>query len=544
MPGLAILAAMSVLALSVGPTRTTAQDRAATPDAAPPDRQAVETEPPETEPPDDDASRSRSAPRPSDRRLTGWQAAFERLGRDMPVGRDVVVGHVEGGKGPYLPDAEQGSFRRVRFLARSGPSDKFGHATATARLAYGSGGLATGVRVVHCFQSDDWLTDGYLKLGQAQPPARDAPRLFNHSWIGRSAPYATNVLRRVDYAIDAYDVVMCVGVDNGSNSSVPELLASAYNVIAVGTAKNGGASSGGYTRIEEPGRCKPDIVGPRGLTSFTTPMVTGACAILLEAADTLDTPRLAQAPESEASGGGGAGGNGAESSSAGRGSGRLASRAEVVKAALLAGAVRGAGWRPEPGRPLDEFLGAGVLNIDRSLLVMQAGREAAGRLSRRAGWDFATIGVGETARYRFETLEPLGPTQAVLTWHRRIDGRTGTSPVDGRRLWLDMPRLANLDLRLIQLDEAGRRHVAAESASEIDNVELLHLPALEPGRYVLEVTRRDDGLDEAWDYALAWLIERPSDTEASSNNADATTAPGASDAAAPSDAAGRSPTPR
>src|SRR5690606_1735666 len=125
----------------------------------------------------------------------------------------------------------------------------------------------------------------------AEPPVDDGIRLFNHSWIGGASSAAPHILRRIDWVIDERDAIMCVGVNNERTSAVPVLLASSYNAIAVGTARGNGNSSGGYTTYEGVGRCKPDLVGPRGLTSFATPSVTACCAILMERAAGADDER-------------------------------------------------------------------------------------------------------------------------------------------------------------------------------------------------------------------------------------------------------------
>src|SRR5204862_3877198 len=63
---------------------------------------------------------------------------------------------------------------------------------------------------------------------------------------------------------------------NGGSVQSPS---TAYNGISVGAF--GGSSSVGPTLN---GRCKPDLTAPEGLTSFSTPQVAGAAAILLQAA--------------------------------------------------------------------------------------------------------------------------------------------------------------------------------------------------------------------------------------------------------------------
>jgi subtilase family protein len=422
---------------------------------------------------------------PSLHYLTGILDARARLGKQVPTGRGITLGHVEVGPGQYMPNIKEPRFKAVTFVKRSGASKVSGHATSTARVIYGINGLAPGVSVVHCYDSRDWMTEGYLNAGSTTPPIVGPIRVFTHSWVSDS-PGAADVLRRTDWLIDTQDTLVVVGVNNGANTPVPYLLATAYNVIAVGTAQRGG-SSGGYTRIETPGRCKPDIVGPRGLTSFTTPAVAAIAARLLQAADEMTQHA------------------------------HRAGKAELIKAVLLTGAVKPDGWQPQPGKPLDEHLGAGVVNFDHSLQVLQAGPADPGRLPKRMGWDFRQIDPNQTRAYSFQLAADMGETSITLVWNRRVASLSlgaaedeaggtsgGTTGVGG---WLGLPRTADLNLRLVYIDDAGDERDLAVSNSRIDNVEHLYLKTLSPGRYRLEVTRRAGTYDEPWDYALAWRVE-------------------------------------
>jgi len=410
----------------------------------------------------------------------GLRAARSRLGPQMPTGRGVVAAHVEGEKGAYAPKGGR-AFGDTAIVAKSGPSEPFGHATHTARTLYGSNGLAPGVRVVHAFAVNHWLSGGYLRTGSGQPPKQTRVRLVNHSWVGNPGRKARPVLRRVDYQADAGNVVMCAGVNNGRDSKVPHILSSAYNAIVVGTAD--GSSSGGYTRIETKGRCKPDVAAPAGTTSEATAVMTAMAARLLEAGER----RAANADSGPAS---------------------AATRAEVIKALLLAGATKPAGWQPESDKPLDNRLGAGVVQIDHSLALMEQGPEGPGRLGRRYGWDFRGLEPGQRRVYRFELHEAMGEISLVLNWHRRVDGTSGRFRFGDSDEWSYAAALANFDLRLVRLRPDGTREPVAASTSAIDNVEHIYQPKLKAGRYRLIVERREDGYVNPWEYALAWRIER------------------------------------
>jgi len=421
----------------------------------------------------------------SSRQQIGLIAAHRRLQGELPTGWGVPLGQVEGGKNQYMPNITKREFRGITFASRSGESEPFTHANVTGSVMYGTDGLAPGIQTVHNFASQPWLTDGYLRTGTPRPPKHGKLRLFNHSWIADPPRKpAAAVLRRVDYQIDEQGVVMCVGVDNGKDARVPHLLASGYNVIAVGAAE--GDSSGGYTRVETKGRCKPELIAPKKLTSFATPMVTACAARLLEQGDTLE--KQSEAGEVAAH----------------------ATRPEVIKAVLLAGATKPEGWAPEKGKPLDSHLGAGMVNFNHALAIHAAGGSEPGRIRRSANWDYRPIEATRSRVYRFELNETLGPGSFLLTWHRQVAGmdRDGSYSFRTTKGFSSAARLANFDLKLIRLKRDGSRHVMAESASDIDNVEHIYQKQLKPGRYRLQVKRRADGYTGDWPYALAWRMER------------------------------------
>ena len=421
-----------------------------------------------------DASRKPSVPQ-----LVGIEAIERELGRNAPVGRGVPMGHVEGKTGDYLPDLKQPRFRGVGMTPQSGASKVNRHAQATAKKIYGRHGLAPGVNDVHFYTTTHWLGKGIIKTASDLPPDSGGRRVFTHSWIGHGSSGAANTLRRIDYLIDEQDVIMAVGVNNRFKSKVPALLASAYNVIAVGVTS--GNSSGKYTRFEGAGRCKPDIVAPQKLTSFSTPVVASIAARLLETAD-----RMEHVP--------------------------AADRSEVIKAVLMAGAEKPEGWQPQPGKPLDEHLGAGSVRFDNSYRILTTGPIGPGRVSNRYGWDFQSITNDEEASYGFDTVDPYRDVSVMLVWNRRIDGRQVTDLFTRKTRWLDQPRLADFDLRLLRLNDQGNMETVEASASRVDNVEHIYLKHLPPGRYVIEVNRHDT-LSEKWDYSIAWRFEESASPE-------------------------------
>jgi hypothetical protein len=413
----------------------------------------------------------------------GLKAAKQRYGANLPTGRGIVVGQVEGLRNRYLPNVTKDKFQGVRFVRRSGESKPFGHANYSGGLIYGRNGFAPGVTEVHAFASQHWLGEAYLRTDSDQPPRESKADVFNHSWIANAGGDSIPALRRVDYQIDQRGVVMCAGVNNGADTSVPHLMTSAYNVIAVGV--DNGKSSGGYTQIEGKGRCKPELVAPHHKTSFSTPIVTACAARLLETARKIAEGR----DDHEA--------------------GAKATRPEVIKVVLLTGATKPGDWSAEANKPLDEHYGAGVVHLERSLRILATEPTGPGKLERSSGWDYRSIGAKQSRTYKFTVNRPLGELSLTITWHRKVDGLSGRFREDQAAGWSYATGLANFDLELIRLNSNGTPHTVASSTTEIDNVEHIYRDGLEPGRYRIKVTRKADGLSGDWPYALAWHAERP-----------------------------------
>lgn len=416
------------------------------------------------------------SPRAMLRRWSGIERLDQLLGNVSPRGKGVVVAHVEGGRGDYMPQHRAHEFRNVEFQALSGRSRISRHADVTAHIIYGTEGLAPGVAHVRCMAVEDFVGPQFLRCQSSYPPARHDIRLYNHSWAARRPVAFGDLLRRVDYVIDEHDVIMVCGVDNGRDSEVPPALASAHNLIAVGDWE--GDSSGGYTLVEGPGRCKPDIVAPGGRTSYGTAVVSAVAARLLEGVGR----QLGRRPD--------------------------VAHSEVVKAVLLAGATKPEGWQPAPGRPLDARLGAGCVDLERSYAMLTAPAPRGAWLRAPYGWHFAAVGPGDRHIYRFSAVTPFMETSLVLVWHRRIIGRTEPDHRRGVMVWRTEAAEADLDLALHRQDEEGHWRLVADSASAIDNVEHIHLAALDKGTFLIVVSRNDDR-PENWEYAMAWRLEKP-----------------------------------
>lgn len=413
----------------------------------------------------------------------GHTALLERLGSEAPTGAGVVVGQVEVPDPGYGPNQTNGDFAGVSFIERSGVAGTSSHATQVATNFYGtSDSPAPGIDTVNLWDVNDFIGSGFLRIGTSQTPTPPPGglKVFNHSWIGEFPNAASNIeaLRRADYSANTFRTLWIVGVNNGAASQNNPLLAGMYHGISVGLANGNHASDDTATGLDGPGRMKPEIVAPADFSSFSTPLVGATAALLLETIETV--PELAS----------------------NTGVGQI----HVLKAIILAGAVRDEDWSNEPStsgaergvtaRPIDPIFGAGLVNVDRAHRIL-TGLEQNGESEVPSaptvigpGFDFESMSVGETLWHRFALEEAADEVSIVATWNRFVPSLFQSSS------------LADLDLELFSVDGAdlvplrgadpgvfASGNVASESG--VDNIELIHLRGLAAGDYVLRITRTD-----------------------------------------------------
>ena len=152
------------------------------------------------------------------------------------------------------------------------------------------------------------------------------------------------------------------------------------------------------------------------------------------------------------------------------------------------------------------------MNVNRALSIMENGPIEPGPITSASGWAYPVLKQGETASFTLTPAADLGRVTVTAVWNRRIDGRIARlrNKETGESLlaWLDGPRLADFDLRLIRVGGDGAEEIVAASESRIDNVEHLYLPTLPAGDYRVELTRQpDDTPDETYEVALTWIID-------------------------------------
>ncbi|MDK1032119.1 MAG: PEP-CTERM sorting domain-containing protein [Planctomycetia bacterium] len=401
------------------------------------------------------------------------------LGAAVPTGAGVDVSQVEAedpeDSGNYAPDASNAQFTSPNktFTLMSGASGTSNHATTVGRNFYGkTTSISPGILIIDNWLAGDWLFSGFLKTGSSDEPAVETRRIQNSSWIGSSA--SEDALRRFDYTINRDNYVAVVALNNGSGTSIPALLAHNYNGITVG--RSDGNHSRGTTTFDVSGRVKPDIVAPRTATSYATPVVGAAAALLLETVD--NNASLANAGNSEA-----------------------------IKAILMAGATKDEfpGWDRTTTRPLDEIYGAGELNIYNSYHILVAGEQEASVVQDvdAIGWvfDATPADTADKLYYFFEVDagESISDFSVILAWNRIItDGQPG-----GANWGSPDASLADLDLKLYDATGFTLGSLLDSSLSDVDNVEHIFQELLGSGRYALEISSDTANMD----FAIAWVPE-------------------------------------
>lgn len=405
------------------------------------------------------------------------------LGSAMPTGTGISISQVEAQEAStnYRPDTTVFSGKDFVF-GSGGSTGSSGHATTVGRYLYGPDGTAPNAgraadsASIASYEVNGWLQADFLRFGSNQAPFTENRHIQNHSWIG-SADDATNdteILRRADLVATRDNVVMVYGLNN-SVGSVPSLMSSAYNGIAVG--RSDGNHSWGTTTVDGSGRIKPDLVVPTTATSWSTAVVSGAAAMLLEVAE--NTPALGNA-----------------------------ARHEVVKALLMNGATKdepefNGNWNRTTTVPLDPVYGAGELNVQRSYHNLMAGQQVASAVSMAGldGWDLGTAAQATAQTYFFEVPENyLATMTATLAWDRLVGVSTsGNGPFATISF---SSTLANMDLALYAADGFALGSLLDESISTVDNVEHLFFENLVAGTYALVVST--DAVGDGQEYGFAW----------------------------------------
>jgi hypothetical protein len=345
-----------------------------------------------------------------------------------------------------------------------------GHADAVAGNFYGTLiGVAPGVQHVDNYDANYFYNS---IVGSLLPPAIDG-KIVNQSFIFGPLPVSQQQTVDTDYDNYAvqYNTLFISGAGNGGAVSAP---ATCYNGIGVG-AYNAASGESSVGPTIDNGRSKPDITAPDGATSFSTPIVSGAAAVLLQAGLRGD-------------GGGGTVTN-------------AASDIRTLKALLLNGAVKPSNWTHTATAPLDTLYGAGILNVFNSYKQLAAGKHAfiesiltttntahppganGANVASLSGWDnnsIASTSSKDRVNHYYFNLPSASAKNFTLTstlvWNRAANASAAK----------------NLDLFLY---DASNSNLVASSVSAVDNVEHIFIPTLPAGRYDLQVLKKG-GLTE------------------------------------------------
>jgi hypothetical protein len=282
-------------------------------------------------------------------------------------------------------------------------------------------------------------------------------------------------------------------------------MGSSFNAIAVGLS-NGNSAHGSYPLATTPStpyasgsRTRPDLVAPAGATSWATPMVASAAALLVaeghQGGNTLATDPLVTFTTNR---------NGDTIYNA--------ERSEVVKAALMAGASRTSpnltnGYTVNTANGLNNIYGAGQLNISNSYHIIAASEQNScednpaglGEISA-VGFDYdpyfgGANGSNTTGSYVFNTLTD-GTLSASLAWNLAVTGETANG-------FDTTATLYNLGLYLYDLTSSSE---LAYAASLVDNTENIWWTSLEANHQYMIQVQAEMQSEFLWDYALAWHI--------------------------------------
>lgn len=384
---------------------------------------------------------------------------------NLPTGSGVSVTQVEAPEATnaYMPNIADTQFNGKIITDASAGGLTSGHATTVAKNLYGNTtSMAPGITDIDIYEANDWINSGWYS---GTPPTENNP-LQNHSWVNWFQN--SNAPIRMDYAVNRDGFLPIAGLYNSDYgaqnkpSDIPDTYGSMYNGITVGVSD--GTHRYGTTAYDGTGRVKPEIVAPNSYTSFATPYVTAAAAMLIESA----------------------------------GADAAAKDQLTLKSMLLAGADKSisANWDQTTARPIDEVYGAGELDIYESYFIQQGGRQSAGSTIDERGWNLSSVSNSSSEVYTINVPAgfELRNLSTLITWNRDVT-RTARGPNVNYT-----SSLANLSLSLTG-------NVSQTSDSSVDNIEHIwrdSSSALTTGSYTLTVASASF---TATEYAIAWRSE-------------------------------------
>ncbi len=479
-------------------------------------------------------------------------------------GKGMSVGQVESSVGAasytsfqYEPNPQNTNpSAYFTFRSDNGASTSFSaasyswHADNVANIFYGStSGVAPGVSNVYVYETGDFANLFVF----AQRPLTGSNGIAagtNPEVVNQSFEYVNEPLDLITYIDNAWDnyaaannTLFVTAVGDGGSQTTSTTPASSinepaddYNGIAV--AAYGGGTGVGPTYD---GRSKPDITAPGSYTSYSTPVVSGIATLMVQAAQGTDLSAPVGLDASNAA-----------IVAQGTTAYTAATDIRTVKALLLNGAVKPAGWTnsytvnngtytyhavsANAITPLDPRYGSGVVNAYNSYENLAGGEHnysavdsaviaslptvtsvppvsfsgsytqtvSSANPTTMEGWNLATIAAGTTCNsvenYDFSlpgTSANAWDLTATLTWNKDYNA-SGIN-----------------HLLLFLLNSSGQQMAA--SVSLLDNVQQINInPALginplTPGQYDLAVEMLGgvNAISTSDTYALAWNFTDP-----------------------------------
>jgi len=342
------------------------------------------------------------------------------------------------------------------------------------------GGVATNVAHVDNAYADDYYSHNIADLKTLSGNITDAVVNQSYTFGQQSVSEQETLDSQYDNYSMQYNTLFISAANNGGSVSPP---GTSYDCISVGAY--GGSSSYGPT-IDN-GRCKPDMTAPGAETSFSTPLVAGAAAALLQA--------------------GLRGDGGSDTNSA--------ARMVTAKALLLNGTVKPADWSNIPPEPLNTNYGAGVLNIFNSYEELAGGKHVynystnipmgtshlpivtSASVPVLSGWDYntntSTSSDDAVNHYFFNVTNISHAVAFTLTATLVWDRHQSTTGINNLMLFLY---------------NAANSNLVSSSTSAVDNVQHVYIPRLPTGRYDLQVWKAGGKIIVSTNepYALAWAF--------------------------------------
>ena len=431
-------------------------------------------------------------------KYSGYQDLLEKFDRHLPTGRGLTVLQAENSHTPdaigdvtHLFDSEASdshSEKVAGFLSEVDTYPQLYTQYSTFSVDLDSFHTADIIDLLDFFPQMTSV-DSYPATDHDNMPITPA-KLLNVS--NSAGTHSASFVRQLDKFIEQNDMVACTaqsgtGMGNWTTSGM------AYNSMVV-DQYYGDMENFDGAKLNDHGspRYKPDVLArsTSAATSYSTPIVCSAAAVLLERASV--DAAVANATNSVA-----------------------------VKAILMAGATRfnyrisvewsdiqeiadppilgalplfyyGEWQRTSDAFPTSPKYGAGHLNILTAYDILDAGEFDAGGTEPvgSRGWDYAD-GLTEADVNTYPiTIAQESMFSAILVWHRYIDDDFVSS-------------LPDYAVSVYDSDETRVAH----SDSLTANVELVEVQ-LPAGTYRLEVTVKSDG-DSADDlsYGLAWITK-------------------------------------